>query len=462
MVPDTTAKSANLVTSIASGLSCIFCFESSEKQNDRNLIDGRRVFIFLHELNDLPFVVGQESRYICKQCLGLLKRRNAQRKKMEEFDETLFMKYKQHCTKRGLAVKTKSQAKRSLPFEDNTDTNSGAVTPVVVCTPSSNLSVTLTPSYQSLASSSLSTSSSFGSRLSIQSPLGPGLLQSPQGQAQPLLSGGLRSRLSIQSPFQCSEVKLLETIIASGGSNKGTSRNVPVLQAEKKTRNVSTQTLSRKRPEAQYDEKGKRITPVYVRAEWESGEREKQLSQNMCSLGKMLVRGTFKQIASAAWVCADLRPHLVKELLKTVHTECAFLSSRKEPSILRRTSKADIMDFSFENLGNELQKRVPLFFSVLRAASLKKAAKESYFSWLPPVCMAAAVLLKNRSAYMTSVQLLVSIILQHCGLTLSIQLLLFPSALIAKDKIYIVKVTFDFLRSSEILSSKVVFTMCES
>ena len=97
MAQDTTAKSASLVTSTTSRLSCIFCFESLEKQNDRNLVDGRGVFIVLHELNDLPFVVRQESRYICKQCLGLLKRRNAQRKKMEEFDETLFMKYRQHC-----------------------------------------------------------------------------------------------------------------------------------------------------------------------------------------------------------------------------------------------------------------------------------------------------------------------------------------------------------------------------
>ena len=168
----TTAKSASLVTLTASGLSCIFCLESLEQQNDRNLVDGRGVFIVLHELNDLPFVVRQESRYICKQCLGLLKRRSAQRRIMEEFDETLLMKYKKHCAKRSLAVKTKSQAERSLPFADNTDTNSGAVTPSFVRTPSSSLSVTLTPSSQSFASSSLSTSSSFGSRLSIQSPLG--------------------------------------------------------------------------------------------------------------------------------------------------------------------------------------------------------------------------------------------------------------------------------------------------
>ena len=97
----------------------------------------------------------------------------------------------------------------------------------------------------------------------------------------------------------------------------------------------------------------------------------------------MLVRGTFKQIAPVAWVCADLISHLVKELLKIVRTKC----SQKEPSILRRMSKADILDFNFENLGNELQERVPLFFSVLRAASLRKAVKESDNSWLPPALL---------------------------------------------------------------------------
>ena len=109
------------------------------------------------------------------------------------------MKYKQHCAKKGLTVKTKSQAKRSLPFADTTDTNSDAITPAFVYTTSISLSVTLKPSSQSLASSSLSSSLSFGSRLSIQSPLGLGLFQSRQ--AQPLPSGGFRSRLSIQSPF---------------------------------------------------------------------------------------------------------------------------------------------------------------------------------------------------------------------------------------------------------------------
>ena len=64
---------------------------------------------------------------------------------MDQFDKALFVKYKQHCVKKGLSVNTKSQARGLLLFEDTTDTNSGAITPIFVCTPSSSLSLMLTP-----------------------------------------------------------------------------------------------------------------------------------------------------------------------------------------------------------------------------------------------------------------------------------------------------------------------------
>ncbi len=51
-------------------------------------------------------------------------------------------------------------------------------------------------------------------------------------------------------------------------------------------------------------------TRVFVRAEWHSGAGEKQLPTKLCSLGKMLVRGTLKQIAYAAWNAPGLREHL--------------------------------------------------------------------------------------------------------------------------------------------------------
>ena len=168
-----------------------------------------------------------------------------------------------------------------------------------------------------------------------------------------------------------------------------------------------------------YDKNGKKVAPVFVKVFWETGERERQLPSNLCTLGKMLVRRTFQQIASAAWHCPELRQHLLKEILKAVHHECASLCSSKDPSILRKTSKSEIVDFSFVKLQEELNIRAPTFNAVLKTASLKTQDKEQNLFWIPSVSMAAAVCLKNRSCRLTVVQLLVSIILQHSRLTVS-------------------------------------------
>ena len=134
----------------------------------------------------------------------------------------------------------------------------------------------------------------------------------------------------------------------------------------------------------------------------------------------MLLRGTLKQNAAAAWRSYKLKPYLIKEVLKSVHTECANLCSRKEPSLLRKTSKAVMLEFSFEKLRVELKARTPLLHGILRSACWRKnAVQESDISWLPPVCMPAAVCFNSRPPKMTSVQLPVSVILQHCGLTVS-------------------------------------------
>ena len=60
-------------------------------------------------MNNLPFVVRNEYRYICKHCIGLLKKRISLKKKLEEHDEKLFNEYKGHCARRGLAVKSRNQ-----------------------------------------------------------------------------------------------------------------------------------------------------------------------------------------------------------------------------------------------------------------------------------------------------------------------------------------------------------------
>ena len=172
-------------------------------------------------------------------------------------------------------------------------------------------------------------------------------------------------------------------------------------------------------------------TKVSVEFAWPCQTRKRDLSPALQSLGKMLLRGTFKQIASAGWKCKDLRPHLVAEVLKTINKECTSLCTRKSPSLLRLVKRDDIVKLKFIDLNSELERKCPLFHATLKTACLKKATVceknkaekaerlEVSNKWLQPLCMAAAVCAKIRSSHLTALQLIISIILQHCSLTVS-------------------------------------------
>lgn len=311
--------------------SCVFCFSLLEKLTDHNFVESRGEFKVGLEFDSLPFVVRKEiSRYICKQCLGLFKKRYSLKRKLGEIEGNLHSLYRKNCTERGIPVKTKSSAKRC----------------------------------------------------------------SEQRQDSPLPYHNV-SPLSIE--VEC------QTIDTHVEMKERATQTYHIVDLEK--------TI--------FQNAGKE-TPVYVRAEWSSGAREKQMPKTLESLGKMLVRGTLKQIASAAWNCQDLKPHLVKEMLKAVHHECAAFCSKKDQCILRKTTKEDMLAFTFEKFEEELRQRTPIFRAVLQTASMGKKGQQKEIFWIPTICMAAAVCLKNRSYHMTAMQLLVCIILKHSGLSVSI------------------------------------------
>ena len=159
-------------------------------------------------------------------------------------------------------------------------------------------------------------------------------------------------------------------------------------------------------------------TSVNVRVSWPSKTVEKQLHPDLESLGKMLVRGTYKQIANAAWNSKQIRKHLTVNVLKQIDKECSNICSRKNPSCLRSPSKQKMLDFSFEKENEELEERAPLFYSVLVAGGCNRK-KTDKSSWIPAVGMAASVLLRNRSPYMNAVQLMLGIFLYHSNWAVS-------------------------------------------
>ena len=163
---------------------------------------------------------------------------------------------------------------------------------------------------------------------------------------------------------------------------------------------------------------GAKKTRVLVTVEWPSRTKDNVLHEGLESLGKMLCRGTYKQIAGAVWRNPILKKHVQQLFLQEVDRKCTALCSLKNPSCLRSPKKEDLQSFSFKKLTNELESKAPLFSAILWTASVRKSKREDEF-WVPAVCMSAAVLLKNRSPCMNAMQLLNTIILYHTGIIVS-------------------------------------------
>ena len=173
------------------------------------------------------------------------------------------------------------------------------------------------------------------------------------------------------------------------------------------------------------DKEAKKVSEsaeVFIRVKWPSKDYTRKLPSELESLGKMLLCGTFKQIAAAAWNNHSLKRELQLQMMKDIDKECSGLCSKKSPSILRSPTKEKRPEFSMEKLNN----RTPLTFSMLAAASVnerskakvKKKTEEDF--WSPASGVAAAVCLRNRSMYVNAVQLQISMFTYHSSWLVSL------------------------------------------
>ena len=151
---------------------------------------------------------------------------------------------------------------------------------------------------------------------------------------------------------------------------------------------------------------------VDVRVKWPSKDAEQA---DLESLGKMLGRGTYKQIALAAWKSPSVKKELIALMSKDVEREADGLCSKKNPSCLRKTDKISMLSFNMEKLVGEVKERAPLFHSLLSAASINSKSRATHPSRVNfgAVGKATAVCLKSRSKFMIAVQLLVTTFLYH-------------------------------------------------
>ena len=121
---------------------------------------------------------------------------------------------------------------------------------------------------------------------------------------------------------------------------------------------------------------------VVVTIDWEDRTKRKVLPPELSSLGKMLCRGTKKQIARAAWQCKAIRSDLYAEIVKEIHKESVMMCVKENTKV-------------------------------------KKRRDNSNEKWKATITVAAAVCLRNRCRNMIAFQLLIDILNCHSGLMVS-------------------------------------------
>lgn len=339
--------------------SCVLCSISIVHNCDKNLVDGRKgtTFNVRAEILTLDYRVPINSSYICRSCLALLKKRRALLTSLEEVNSKLH-NVVYRSSNNYIVPAGKSPTPQSNPFEGDFRQEQ----PV--------------------------------KRIALED------LRS--GDQRHESQGDVLSRISVdQFP--------VSAVTSTPCKDKGHPA-VPSIPVSPITGREGDETSS-----------GAKKTRVLVTVEWPSRTKDNVLHEGLESLGKMLCRGTYKQIAGAVWRNPILKKHVQQLFLQEVDRECTALCSLKNPSCLRSPKKEDLQSFSFKKFTNELESKAPLFSAVLWTASVRKSKREDEF-WVPAVCMSAAVLLKNRSPCMNAMQLLNTIILYHTGIIVSTEI----------------------------------------
>ena len=149
---------------------------------------------------------------------------------------------------------------------------------------------------------------------------------------------------------------------------------------------------------------------VKVSFKYPSKNVNKTLSSAYQSVGKALAHGVPSQIAGAIMNCQPLRQHIIEKVLKIASKEVTGLCSKSNPSMLRKTEKADLENFDFELLCNEWRERAPVFYAFLLTSCINKRTKSN--TWFGSLALAGSILLKQRNAEMSSTASVMGVLLK--------------------------------------------------
>ena len=140
----------------------------------------------------------------------------------------------------------------------------------------------------------------------------------------------------------------------------------------------------------------------------------RELDVQEVKLGRAIAGGHLPTVAKAVLAYADLREAVLRLILEEIETECAVLCQRKEPSLFRKMEPASLADFRWEILISELEEKAPLLlriFQLMVSMNDHRNQHKGGVQHYPGICMAMAVLLKERNREICGVQSVLSLLL---------------------------------------------------
>ena len=139
-----------------------------------------------------------------------------------------------------------------------------------------------------------------------------------------------------------------------------------------------------------------------------------ELGDELQQLGRAMAGGNMASIAKAVYACTTLRDLLLKKVTATIDAELTDLCKRNTPSVFRRLSIDAMCQFDWKSCVAELKLKAPTLLEIvttLVSANDGRNKHKSGIAHYPGICMAIAVILKERNREMCSIQMLLSLAL---------------------------------------------------
>ena len=141
----------------------------------------------------------------------------------------------------------------------------------------------------------------------------------------------------------------------------------------------------------------------------------RNLPDEEAKIGRALTGGNITSFAKAVMSQNGIRKEILELVLHDLESECASLCKRSAPSRFRKMGLQEMIDdFQWERLMSDLRTHAPLLLRILTSIvstndhrNKNKAGAAHY----PGICMAMAVILKERNREMCGIQSLVSLLL---------------------------------------------------